>query len=307
MKRAGRILTRVGIGVVIVAILAGILGTYYLKSYVPNTVAPKAFPQADGELTVAGLNETVDIYRDGMGIPHIYAMTTHDLFFAQGYVHAQDRFWQMEFQRRTGAGRLSEIFGPATLPTDRYLRHFGFYDLAQKSYEMDDAKTKALVDAYTAGVNAYIADRKPGELAFEFTLLGLQGVKYEIEPWQPADSFVWGYMLIFDQASLYNVELSNLKRIAQVGSEMNSYLLAPYRDDRPVIIKTEDLLAGTGLESSPLAELDQDALAYVLSAAESFDPQAMLPDNKKPTPPNIFFSTRSGMSANSARMRRASS
>jgi penicillin amidase len=184
----------------------------------------------------------------------------------------------MEFQRRTGAARLSEVFGEATLPTDRYLRHFGFYELAQASYDQADEQTRALVDAYAAGVNAYISERDPGELAFELALLGLQGVEYEIEPWQPADSFVWGYMLIFDQASLYNIELANLKRLAQVGSEMNDALLWPYRDDRPVIIQTEDLLAASSLDPSPLADLDQGALTYALAAADSFDPQAMLPE-----------------------------
>ena len=99
MKKAGRILSRVGIGVVVLAVFAGSFGTYYLKSYIPNTVAPKSFPQIDGELKIAGLDNPVDIYRDGMGIPHIYASTTHDLFFAQGYVHAQERFWQMDFWR----------------------------------------------------------------------------------------------------------------------------------------------------------------------------------------------------------------
>ncbi|MGD8856317.1 MAG: penicillin acylase family protein [Chloroflexota bacterium] len=265
-------------GLKIVLIIVGLIAVIALVAVgIIRAQMRQAWPQTSGTVQINGLDGRVEVVRDEYGVPHIYAQTEEDLFFAQGYVHAQDRFWQMEFQRRTGAGRLSEIFGEATLATDRYLRHFGFYDLAQASYDMDDETTKALVDAYTAGVNAYIADRDPDDLAFEFTLLGLQGVKYEIEPWQPADSFVWGYMLIFDQASLYNVELTNLKRLAKVGSDLNSYLLAPYRDDRPVIIQKDDLLARSGLELSPLADLDQEALDYVLAAAESFDPQAMLP------------------------------
>ena len=115
MKKAGRILSRVGIGVVILAVLVGSLGTYYFKSYVPKSVAPQSSPQADGEITIAGLDGAVDVYRDGMGIPHIYATSTHDLYMAQGYIHAQDRFWQMDFWRHIGSGRLSEMFGAGRL------------------------------------------------------------------------------------------------------------------------------------------------------------------------------------------------
>jgi penicillin amidase len=100
MSKTKKYLKRVGIGLLAVIVLLGGSGGYYLKSYLPNTVAPKSFPQIDGEIQIEGLDAPVDIYRDSMGIPHIYASTAHDLFFAQGYVHAQDRFWQMAAYRR---------------------------------------------------------------------------------------------------------------------------------------------------------------------------------------------------------------
>ena len=266
-------------GVKIILIIVGILAIIALVAVgIVRAQMRKAWPETSGTVQIEGLDQAVEIVRDEYGVAHIYGHTEEDIFFAQGYVHAQDRFWQMEFQRRTGAGRLSEIFGETTLPTDRYLRHFGFYDLAQQAYDMSNEKTRSLIDAYSAGVNAYIADRSPDELGFEFTLLGLQGVDVEVEPWQPADSIVWGEMLIFDQASLFSVELLNLARIAQVGTEMNEYLLPPYRDDRPVIIQSEDLLTQTAPESSPLAHYNEDELAYLLAAAESFDEAAMLPE-----------------------------
>ncbi len=132
MKKAGRIIRRILIGIVILAVIIGAGGTFYFKSYIPNTVAPKSFPQINGEIKVAGLDGAVDVYRDKMGIPHIYAANTHDLFFAQGYVHAQDRFWQMDFSRHVGSGRLSEMFGKGQVDTDSFLRTLGWKQVAEQ-------------------------------------------------------------------------------------------------------------------------------------------------------------------------------
>ncbi|MBI3361313.1 MAG: penicillin acylase family protein, partial [Chloroflexi bacterium] len=90
----------------------------------------RPFPQINGTISLLGLKSNVEVYRDSYGVPHIYADSTHDLFFAQGYVHAQDRFWQMEFWRRIGAGRLSEVLGDGTLDTDRFLRMLGWARVA---------------------------------------------------------------------------------------------------------------------------------------------------------------------------------
>src|SRR6185503_16654913 len=109
MSKTKTILKRGGMGLLAILILLGGGAGYYFKSYLPNSVAPKSFPQINGEIQLAGLDGPVDVYRDQMGIPHIYASTQHDLFFAQGYVHAQDRFWQMDVSRHIGSGRLSEM------------------------------------------------------------------------------------------------------------------------------------------------------------------------------------------------------
>jgi penicillin amidase len=119
---------------------------------------------------VPGLSQPVEIVRDEYGVAHIYAHNAEDLFFAEGYVHAQERFWQLEFRRRVGAGRLSEIFGETTLSTDKYLRHFGFHDLTEESYRALNDESRSIVDAYTAGINAYIGDREPSQLGLEFAL-----------------------------------------------------------------------------------------------------------------------------------------
>lgn len=113
MRRVGNFLKRGLIVVVILGVVLAAGGAYYVRSYLPNTVAPQSFPQTDGEIALDGLDWPVDIYRDEMGIPHMYATTSHDLFFAQGYVHAQERFWQMDFYRHVGEGRIAEMFGAA--------------------------------------------------------------------------------------------------------------------------------------------------------------------------------------------------
>ena len=107
MRKLGVFLLRGLIVILVLAVVLGVVGAYYFGSYLPKTVAPKSFPQTSGAVQLEGLNASVDIYRDKIGIPHIYATTLHDLFFAQGYVHAQDRFWQMDIWRPIGDGYFS--------------------------------------------------------------------------------------------------------------------------------------------------------------------------------------------------------
>ena len=132
------------------------------------------FPRTTGTLSARGLQADVEILRDRYGVPHIRAQGMHDLYFAQGYVTAQDRFWQMDFWRRIGAGRLSEIFGASTLGTDMYLRTVGFRRIAEQEYRQLDPETKSVFDAYAEGVNAFLADKSPAKLGLEYTLLKLQ-------------------------------------------------------------------------------------------------------------------------------------
>ena len=158
MSKTKLYLKRGGIGLLVLVLLLGGAGAADLKSYLPNTVAPRSFPQIDGEIQLDGLGEFVDIYRDEMGIPHIYAASQHDLFFAQGYIHAQDRFWQMDFWRHIGSGSLSEMFGKGQLETDMFLRTLGWRQTAEAEYEELDPTSKAIVNSYVAGVNAYLKD-----------------------------------------------------------------------------------------------------------------------------------------------------
>src|SRR5436309_6508786 len=140
----------------------------------------RSLPATNGDATVAGISAAVDIVRDADAIPHVFASTKADALFGLGFVHAQDRLWQMEFQRRIGNGRLSEIFGPATIPQDRFLRTVGFGRAARAAWDRLSADVKADINAYVAGVNAFLTQR--GTRPPEFALL-----RFDPEAWTGPD------------------------------------------------------------------------------------------------------------------------
>ena len=146
----------------------------------------QSLPVVDGVVTVSGIAAPVEIVRDADAIPHIYASTGLDGLFGLGYVHAQDRLWQMEFQRRVGYGRLAEILGPAAIPTDRFLRTVGFGRAARAAWATLPGGARQQVNAYVAGVNAFITTHHGRQLPPEFTLL-----QFEPGPWDGADVVAW--------------------------------------------------------------------------------------------------------------------
>jgi len=130
----------------------------------------RRLPQIEGNLTLQGVHSPVEILRDHWGIPHIYAQNQRDLFYAQGFVHAQDRLFQMELNRRTAAGRLSELFGELSLDTDRTIRTFGFNRLGKADLSNACDEIHTVMQAYAAGVNAFL-EHPDTKLPVEFTLL----------------------------------------------------------------------------------------------------------------------------------------
>jgi penicillin amidase len=253
MSRSIRV---IGVIILVIAVLVSAVGGYLYW------FTRQAIPKSSGTVRLEGLGQPVEIVRDQYGVAHIYASTSEDLFFAQGYVHAQERFWQMEFQRRTAAGRLSEIFGANTLETDRYLRHFNFYGLTTRSYQMLDTETRSVIDAYTAGVNAYIANRRPAQLGLEFALLGVQGVKFAVETWTPVDSMIWAEMMIYDQGSQPIDDIRNIELLAAVGQDRYNDLNPAYRDDRPTILESDELIEqGAAIHSPVFSQAELQTLA----------------------------------------------
>src|SRR5262249_7747330 len=152
-------------------------------------VLRRSLPRTSGVLTLPGLEAPVQVLRDRWGVPHIYARSNADLFMAQGYVHAEDRLWQMEFNRRTGHGQLAEIFGPIALATERFLRAIGFGRVARREADLLSGATRLAIEAYMRGVNAYI-DQHASRLPIEFTILRLRP-----RPWDLADVLVWGKVM----------------------------------------------------------------------------------------------------------------
>lgn len=237
MSKTKTILKRAGLGALILAVLLAGGGGFYFKSYLPNTVAPKSFPQIDGEIQLEGLDGPVDIYRDSVGIPHIYATTQHDLFFAQGYIHAQDRFWQMDFWRHVGSGRIAEMF-PSQADTDAFLRTLGWRVTAEQEYELLDTESKALVNAYTAGVNSYIEGKDAVALSLEYALLGLPilAPDYKIEPWTPVHSLTWGKAMAWDLRGNLGEEIERAVLLKTLTPEQVAELFPEYPSDHPVIV-----------------------------------------------------------------------
>src|SRR5690349_15312328 len=236
MRKLGVFLTRGLIVIVVLALVLGAVGTYYFKSYLPNTVAPKSFPQTDGEIQLEGLNAPVDVYRDTMGIPHIYATTSHDLFFTQGYVHAQDRFWQMDAWRHIGSGTLSEMFGKGQLDTDTFLRTLGWRVTAEQEYAELDAQSKAIIDSYTAGVNAYLGNHDTTALSLEYAILGLLSPDYKIEPWTPVNSLTWGKAMAWDLRGNMGEEIERAVLLKTMTPDQVAELFPAYPEDHPVIV-----------------------------------------------------------------------
>ncbi len=189
-------------------------------------------PAALNTAGIKGLTAPISIQKDQWGVPHIRAKTDLDAFYALGFVHAQDRLWQMELSRRIGAGRLSEILGAAALDQDKFLRTWGFYRAAENSYASLEPRSKTVLEAYAAGVNAVIAQ---GNLPLEFGLLGAKP-----EPWKPADSLVWSKMLAFNLSSNWSSELENAQIASKLGMAGFNAVKPEYSKPYPSILRLDD-------------------------------------------------------------------
>ncbi len=236
MSTLRRFLTVSGILLLILALLLGGFYYYLFSFYIPNHLAKQSFPKTNGEIQLSGLDQAVDVYRDRMGIPHIYAATLHDLFFAQGYVHAQDRFWQMDFWRHIGSGRLSEMFGASQVKTDAFLRTLGWRQLAEQEYNQLSEESKAILQAYSEGVNAYLKDHQGAALSLEYAILGLMNRNYVVEPWTPTHSLTWAKVMAWDLGGNMGEEIERAILLGSLPPEKVAELYPPYPDDHPSIV-----------------------------------------------------------------------
>lgn len=223
------------VGLVSALVIVAILAVAGWKVFV-RTNTPKSFPQVSGEINLSGLDGPVDVYRDTMGIPHIFASTTHDLFFAQGFIHAQDRFWQMDFWRHVGSGTLSEMFGADQVDTDSFLRTLGWRQIAEQEWLSLSADSQSILSAYAEGVNAYLADRRGSELSLEYAVLGLLTPSYEPEPWTPIHSLTWGKAMAWDLRGNMDEEIQRAVLLKTLTPEQVDELFPPYPADHPVVV-----------------------------------------------------------------------
>jgi penicillin amidase len=243
------------LAVLLALIVLGTAGVYiYLR---------QSLPKLDGELRLAGLAAPAEVLRDAYGIPHIYAASLEDANFALGYTHAQDRLWQMEMNRRVAAGRLAEVLGATALDTDRFLRTLGVHRVSQAAYQRIDAQTRRVLDAYSAGVNAYLASDPV--LPPEFFIL-----RHRPEPWTAVDSIAWLKMMSWDLSGNWRSELLRLRLAKRVPTARLQEFLPPYPGDDAVPLPDLRILYGNlEKEAVQLAEdLSEHVAALALPSGE---------------------------------------
>jgi len=195
------------------------------------SIARSALPKIDGTIAVAGLSAPVGVTRDGHGVPTIDALTTDDLFFAQGYVTAQDRLFQMDLLRRAAEGDLAEIVGEAAVKHDRQQRILGIRATAEKGALAATAEDREQFGAYARGVNAYINSHYD-RLPLEFRIL-----RYSPRLWRPEDSLAVGYQMVQTLSISPKAALTREKILAKLGPELTAdlYVNASWRDHPPTV------------------------------------------------------------------------
>lgn len=250
MLTAFRWLLRIFTGLVALVAL-GLFVTYYFLS--------RSLPDYDESFALRGISGPVEIVRNNDNIPHIFGQTDEDVFFALGFVHAQDRLWQMTMLRRTAQGRLSEMFGARTLRIDEVLRRFDLYTLALSSVEAQDDDTRAALEAYARGVNAWIGEvnaRALGRGAPEFFLFS-----NEIAAWAPADSIAIIKLMALQLSGHLDAEVLRARTSLLLGPERLSDILPDDPNDAVTALPRFGELVPGALPGLPGTRMAQDPLS----------------------------------------------
>jgi len=243
----------------------------------------RGWPQTTGTITVAALHRPVTVIRDAAGIVQITADDRHDLFVAQGYVHAQERMWQMEISRRIGAGRLSELFGSSQVETDTYIRTLGWQPAAQRDLEAMTPETMAVLQAYADGVNAWINEHD-GLLSTPFVLAGLLSGTgglggIALDPWTPLDTATFQKAQAWLLGGNVDTEIFRFLADDRLGDPaLTDQLLPAYEADMPVITRTEAIGDGGGAAAPP-EEAPEGGAATTSTGAAADRPAALSADH----------------------------
>ncbi|MCZ4606064.1 penicillin acylase family protein [Streptomyces sp. Lzd4kr] len=219
--------------VLVLAVVAGVAGGAYWSI---STVRA-SFPQTKGSITLKGLSGPVDVKRDDYGIPQIYASSDEDLFMAQGFVQAQDRFWEMDVRRHMTSGRLSEMFGKSQVDNDEFLRTLGWERIAKQEYDKTlSASTKKYLQAYAAGVNAYLDGKDNKDISLEYAALGFTN-DYKPGKWTPVDSVAWLKAMAWDLRGNMQDEIDRALMTSRLGPKeiADLYPQYPYSRNKPIV------------------------------------------------------------------------
>ncbi len=232
-----RLLRRLLIPVVAVAVVVAVAA-----SVLAVGLSRRSVPQAEGEISVGILDTAVDVLRDEQGVAHIYADTSADLFRAQGYVAAQDRFFQMDLRRHITAGRLAELVGSGAVETDTVVRTMGWRNVAEEELGLLDSSTRQYLQAYAAGVNAYLEDNPaPSQVSLEYVVLAQSAPGYQIEPWDELDSLSWLKAMAWDLRGNYSDELARARLAGEVplAQLQDLYPDYPFETNAPILSANE--------------------------------------------------------------------
>ena len=211
----------------ILGILLGLILVIFVSVY---AYLRFTLPDYNGEIVVPGISKPVDIIRDSYGMPHIYAQTDADAYFALGYCMAQDRLFHMDLMRRAARGKLAEILGKDLVPVDRFFRTITAGKSCEEIAAAYKPETLSATKDYAAGVNYFIQHHK-GPLPLEFTILG-----YDPEPWQPSDAVATQYVMAEDLNTAFAVEMLHAAVIQKVGEEMAQEVFPDYAAGYPTIV-----------------------------------------------------------------------
>ncbi|MEP6815137.1 MAG: penicillin acylase family protein [Marmoricola sp.] len=251
--------------VVYAVVILLVLGV--IAAFAGTLVVRRPLPQTTGTLALDGLSAKVRVLRDRHGVPQIYADNPGDLFMAQGYVQAQDRFWQMDYRRHASSGRLSELFGRRTLGRDMVTRTLGWRRVAEQELPLLSADTRAALDSYSDGVNAWLSSHSGSRASLEYTVLSLS-TDYRPEPWTSIDSLTWFKAMAWDLSGNIDDEIARARLSVDRDPAQISELYPPYPyGAHPPIVDTRPAARPAALPGERNTRIDRARLEPLARAA----------------------------------------
>ncbi|MEK5441422.1 MULTISPECIES: penicillin acylase family protein [unclassified Fredinandcohnia] len=282
-KKRWRVILVSGIIIILLLVASILAGYLFLR---------KSLPEIEGTINVAGITDEVEVIRDQNGVPHISAKNTHDLYFAQGYVTAQDRLFQMDLSRRQASGELSEVIGSSLIEQDKYYRTLGLRRAAKISYDGYSTEAKGVLQSYADGVNAFIKEAKEkNTLPVEFTLAG-----YEPTEWSPIDSLTIGKYMAYDLGGHYKGQAFRYYMAQHVSEEKLLELFPTYPEDGATVLqvmKENPIDISKSIAQAPFPNEFNGSNNWVVSGEKSESGMPILADDPHLAlaTPSIWYET----------------